>query len=166
MSNPKTDTSVLVRLKLSANRLPTKARTGVDRGRDGTVVPPLPPNRTGGFPASGFPVGGLFRQVGTLAPGPRLRRSAQAACRRHRPSASNDCSCELFRQAVKPHCRCLTLPCLASGTRGSFDCGRVSFMLPPSCPPSLHGRYTFHRYYEDSDSCSAPSSTRTGILDS
>src|SRR5207249_8710149 len=22
--------------------------------------PPLPPNRTGGFPASGFPVGGLF----------------------------------------------------------------------------------------------------------
>jgi len=24
-------------------------------------APPLPPNRTGGFPASGFPVGGPYR---------------------------------------------------------------------------------------------------------
>src|SRR5262249_8089926 len=35
---------------------------GGDRGRDGALTPPLPPNRTGGFPASGFPVGGLFRR--------------------------------------------------------------------------------------------------------
>ena len=28
-----------------------------NRGRDGVFTPPLPPNRTGGFPASGSPVG-------------------------------------------------------------------------------------------------------------
>ncbi len=28
-----------------------------DRGRDGHCRPPLPPNRTGGFPASGSPFG-------------------------------------------------------------------------------------------------------------
>ncbi len=38
-------------------------------------------------------------------------------------------------------------------------------MLPPSCPPWLHGRYSLHRYYGDSDSCPAPSSTKAGILD-
>ncbi|MEY2410730.1 MAG: hypothetical protein QOF48_3400, partial [Verrucomicrobiota bacterium] len=30
-----------------------------DRGRDGGLAPPLPPNRTGGSPASGFPVSGF-----------------------------------------------------------------------------------------------------------
>src|ERR1039458_8374554 len=30
-----------------------------DRGRDEGLTSPLPPNRTGGFPASGFPVGGV-----------------------------------------------------------------------------------------------------------
>jgi len=29
------------------------------RGRDGALASPLPPNRTGGSPASGSPVGGL-----------------------------------------------------------------------------------------------------------
>lgn len=32
------------------------ALTVAHRGRDGGLAPPLPPNRTGGFPASGFPV--------------------------------------------------------------------------------------------------------------
>jgi hypothetical protein len=44
-------------------------------------------------------------------------------------------------------------------------CNCVSFTLPLSCPPWLHGRYPLHRYYGDSDSCPAPSSTRTGLLD-
>src|SRR5205823_6464092 len=72
---------------------------------------------------------------------------------------------ELSRQALDRHFRCVTLPCLASGTRGSFCCGRVSLMLPPSYPPWLHGRYSLHCYYGDSDSCPAPSSTKAGILD-
>ena len=95
----------------------------------------------------------------------RLRRSARAAWRRHRPSASIHFSCELSRQAVRPHFCFISLPCLASGTRGSCSCSRVSVMLPPSCPPWLHGRYSLHRYYGDSDSCPAPSSTKAGILD-
>src|SRR2546426_948310 len=127
--------------------------------------PPLPPNRTGGFPASGSPVGGLWAQVGTLTLWLRLRRLARAACGRHRPTASNNCSCEFSRQPCRPHLCCATLPCLARGTRGSLGCSDVALMFPPSYPPWLHGRYSLHRYYGDSDSCPAPSSTRTGILD-
>ena len=32
-------------------------------------------------------------------------------------------------------------------------------------PPWLHDHYSLHRHYGDSDSCSAPSSSRTGLLD-
>ena len=67
--------------------------------------------------------------------------------------------------SVHSHCWATSLPCLAFGTPGRFICICVSFTLPPSCPPWLHGRYSLHRYYGDSDSCPAPSSTRTGILD-
>ena len=137
------------------------------RGRDEGLTSPLPPNRTGGFPASGSPVGGLWIQIDRHAFfGPRLRRSAQGASRRHRPAASLDFSCELSRQAFDSDSCCLTLPCLAMGTRGSLCCSNLCFTPPPSCPPWLHGRYPLPRYYGDSDSCSAPSSTRTGILDS
>ena len=34
-------------------------RDAADRGRDEGLTSPLPPNRTGGFPASGFPVSGV-----------------------------------------------------------------------------------------------------------
>ena len=96
----------------------------------------------------------------------RLRRSAQAARQRHRSSALVNCSRERSRQAFGPHHCCVTLPCIAIGTCGSLICSDASLTLPPSCPPSLHGHYPLHRYYEDSDSCPAPSSSRTGILDS
>jgi len=59
-----------------------------------------------------------------------------------------------------------SLPCLARGTPGRFNCFCASLTPPPSCPPSLHGHYPLPRYYGDSDSCPAPSSTGTGILDS
>jgi len=68
--------------------------------------------------------------------------------------------------SVHSHCGGTSLPCLAKGTPGSLICSCVSFTLPPSCPLSLHGHYPLHRYHEDSDSCPAPSSTETGILDS
>ena len=68
--------------------------------------------------------------------------------------------------SVHAHFGGTSLPCLARGTPGRSNCDWASFTLPLSCPPSLHGRYPFHRYYEDSDSCPAPSSTRTGLLDS
>ena len=68
--------------------------------------------------------------------------------------------------SVHSHAGATSLPCLACGTPGSGICSCISFTLPPSCPPWLHGRYPLHRYYEDSDSCPAPSRTRAGILDS
>ena len=68
--------------------------------------------------------------------------------------------------SVQAHFWGTSLPCLAFGTPGSGICNCISFTLPPSCPPSLHGHYPLHRYYGDSDSCPAPSSTGTGLLDS
>src|SRR5438552_4279532 len=70
--------------------------------------------------------------------------------------------------SVHAHWGATSLPCLAfvRGTPGSLICNCVSFTLPLSCPPWLHGHYPLHSYYGDSDSCSAPSSTRTGLLGS
>ena len=68
--------------------------------------------------------------------------------------------------SVHPHRGGTSLPCLAFGTPGRFICICISFTLSPSCPPWLHGHYPFHCYYGDSDSCPAPSSTRSGILGS
>src|SRR5207253_2248322 len=67
--------------------------------------------------------------------------------------------------SVYAQCGATSLPCLASGTPGRVCCGSVAFTFPPCCRPWLHDRYSLHRYYGDSDSCPAPSSTRTGILD-
>jgi len=52
-----------------------------------------------------------------------------------------------------------------AGTRVGLSSGILSFIRPPSCPPWLHGHYPLRSYYGDSDSCPAPSSTRTGLLD-
>jgi len=68
--------------------------------------------------------------------------------------------------SVHSHWGGTSLPCLASGTPGSLICSCVSFTLPLSCPPSLHGRYPLLGYYEDSDFCPALFGTRTGILGS
>ena len=139
----------------------------LDRGRNEGLTSPLPPNRTGGFPASGFPVGGLVSEIGARLPRVRLRRSLPVAPAKHRSSASLVFgSCELFQHAFDPQPRFVALPCVARGTRGSCVCSSVSLLLPPPYPPSLHDRYSLPRYYEDSDSCPAPSSARTGILDS
>src|SRR5207253_5023556 len=67
--------------------------------------------------------------------------------------------------SVYAQCGATSLPCLASGTPGRVCCGSVAFTFPPCCRPWLHDRYSLHRYYGDSDSCPAPSSTRTGLLD-
>src|SRR5258708_3895488 len=58
--------------------------------------------------------------------------------------------------SVHAHWGATSLPCLARGTPGRLSCFGLSFTLSPSCPPSLHGRYSLHRYYGDSDSCAAP----------
>lgn len=68
--------------------------------------------------------------------------------------------------SVHSHFGGTSLPCLAVGTPGSLNCSCLSFTLPPSCPPSLHGHYPLLGYYEDSDFCPAPFCTWTGILGS
>ena len=67
--------------------------------------------------------------------------------------------------SVQPHFGGTSLPCLACGTPGRVICSCVSFTPSPSCPPWLHDHYSLPRYYGDSDSCSAPSSTSAGLLD-
>src|SRR6266446_4281190 len=148
-------------LKRPKGRAPWR---GIDRGRDGPkATPPSKPDRR--FSRIRLSSWWSLLQNRHALPWLRLRRSARAAWRRHRPTASIHFSCELFRYAFCPHFRFISLPCLANGTCGSCSCGHVSVLLPPSCPPWLHGRYSLHRYYGDSDSCPAPSSTKAGILD-
>ena len=61
--------------------------------------------------------------------------------------------------SVHAHWGATSLPCLARGTPGRFNCIVVSFTPSLSCPPWLHGHYPLPRYYGDSDSCSARSGT-------
>jgi len=152
--------------------------TAMDRGRDEESTPPLPPNRTGDFLAYGSPVSGHLCERWLLWPGLRLRRLARVPRSRHLAISMDPLPplIPLSRVAnmrsvhttssVHSHRGATSLPCLAFGTPGSFICSCVSFTLPPSYPPSLHGHYPLRRYYEDSDSCPAPFSTKTGILDS
>ncbi len=49
--------------------------------------------------------------------------------------------------SVQSHLWGTSLPCLAFGTPGSLICDCVSFTLPPSCPPWLHGHYPLRSYY-------------------
>ena len=106
-----------------------------------------------------------------------LRRSAQVRRRKHSAIAGDHLPplIPLSRVAnirsvhtlasVHAHCGATSLPCLALGTPGRSSCPGVSFTFPPSYPPWLHGRYPLLRYDGGSDSCPAPSRTRTGILD-
>ena len=59
--------------------------------------------------------------------------------------------------SVRSHCGGTSLPCLARGTPGRFNCS-VWFIAPsPSCPPfTLSCFHRRLRYYEDSDSYAAP----------
>src|SRR6185436_18338130 len=62
--------------------------TAVDRGRNKGLTLPLPPNRTGGFPASGFPVSGLMESW-PLGFELRLRRLTRMRRNRHLATADD-----------------------------------------------------------------------------
>ena len=82
-------------------------------------------------------------------------RSIRCAVVRHRLAASPRLALASFsnKQSIgRPAC-CSAL--LSHRHSRQFDCGPAFIMLPPSYPPWLHGRYSLHRYYEDSDSCPA-----------
>ena len=95
---------------------------------------PLPPNRTGGSPASGSPVGG---------------RSVE----RERLFASSPSSPVRRSVSTKPMALGGLHHWLAlAGTRVGFFSVFRTCALPPSCVPSLHGHYPLQRYYGRSDS--------------
>src|SRR5437867_2388634 len=111
---------------------PTKA-PAVDRGRDGALAPPLPPNRTGGFPASGSPVDGVSARESALF----ARFPRPPSVRQSHPS----------HMILAESSAAQPLRALAAVHLLSF--GPASFHLPAL--PSLHDRYSFHRYYGCSD---------------
>ena len=105
----------------------------VDRGRDGALAPPLPPNRTGGFPASGSPVDGVSARESALF----ARFPRPPSVRQSHPS----------HMILAESSAAQPLRALAAVQLLSF--GPASFHLPAL--PSLHDRYSFHRYYGCSD---------------
>jgi len=121
---------------------------------------------------------GLISEHWPLLHGLRLRRLARDPRSRHwaisddhlppliPPSRVANMRSVHTTASVHSHWGGTSLPCLAFGTPVSSICSCVSFTLPLSCPPWLHGHYPFHRYYGDSDSCPAPFNTRAGILGS
>ena len=105
------------------------------------LTPPLPPNRTGGSPASGFPVSGCSlerERFFTSSPSTPVRRSVPPKQLHSVDSTAGE-----------------PLRALALVFFSVF----LSCALPPSCVPSLHGHYPLLCYYERSDS--RPSGART-----
>ena len=83
-----------------------------DRGRDEGLTSPLPPNWTGGFPASSFPVSGVSARCVPLLP--RTRNSGQTC---------GACQVNFARR--------VSLRCIASRAQASV-------CLPFFCPSSCH----------------------------
>ena len=87
-----------------------------------------------------------FRSVGSLSRRTTLFAwSPQMAVRHSAPSKSIALGRFHHRLAL-------------AGTRVGLSSGILSFIRPPSCVPSLHGRYPLRRYYERSDSVPGGSS--------
>ena len=120
-----------------------------DEGRRSAARSPSLPNRTGGSPASGFPVGS--RRWAGLGSGPEVfggnTPAAQSIRTRSpsygRPTASGRALARRFfaaptRSALRHYV-------------GPRELAVVRHLALPSYVPSLHGRYSLLRYYERSD---------------
>jgi hypothetical protein len=145
---------------------------GVGKG----CCPPRPPNRTGGFPASGSPVGGCLigsvsQHAGrVIANSPASAKKALASLDAVTSadtmrSIERSASAHKHRQPVRASAPCLAL----AGTRGALCAGsvfRASTSLP--CLPSARlcftrlSRPSPQRYYAGCDSCPARTH-RTGL---
>jgi hypothetical protein len=107
------------------------------------------PNRTGGSPASGFPVHGLDGLAQALDSRLRMSRTSRAGLQPRSP-VSQAVHCPF---AVEPQARCSEAAERKALRHYSTPC-EMRFQrrrTPCSCPPSLHGRYPLPSYYEDSD---------------
>src|SRR6266404_4781408 len=114
-------------LTLAATKKP---RNSQDRGRERRLVSlPLPPNRTGGFPASGSPVSGSPRR-GLMRVQGRQREHSMHFDEHQHPFGQSD-----GLTAGVP-------VCLAHlGTRTGVAVIVLRYSNPPSCTPLLHLRY-------------------------
>jgi len=126
------------------------------------LAPPLPPNRTGGFPASGSPVSGvsvrltigtgamfqtkqpLRRKPAVLVVGPLC--SSRVSMR----SVHTECSTHHQRSRMSAACGGEVTPATAAARLVSSFV--IDFTPPLPCVPSLHGHYPVPRYYGRSDS--------------
>ena len=110
---------------------------------------PSLPNRTGGSPASGFPVGsrrwagsgGSSEMFGGNSPAAQSLQTRSPSY--GRPTASRQSSAKRF--AATP-----TRTALRHYV-GPREMASVRLLALPSYVPSLHDRYSFHRYYGRSD---------------
>ena len=107
------------------------------------------PNRTGGSPASGFPVHGLDGLAQALDSRFRLRRTSRAGLQPRSPVAQ----AVHCRFAVSPQARFSGAAERTALRHYSAPCemGYQRRPTPRPCPPWLHGRYPLPSYYEDSD---------------
>ena len=174
---------------LSSLRPGIGSRFRIGVGRADWSRLPLPPNRTGGFPASGSPVDGLtFMRVDRPKHGrspdctaPVRRRRCCASVIQAKPLASFHSRDESRQQARCPDTRFGHLPQrVESGRSGLLSqrhCRRCVFRLSGHCafhlPASLRspGVTRLRRYYGRSDSCPAAPclaarfrSARTGLF--
>ena len=97
---------------------------------------PRPPNRTGGFPAYGSPVGGFFIETVSL-----IARRCEARTARHSrstpltPLPSADSMRSVHTPAsIQAQLRLISAPCLASSALPVLLCPGMVFTHPPSCP--------------------------------
>src|SRR5436190_19322413 len=151
-----------------------------DRGREG-LTPPRPPNRTGGFPSYGSPVGSSL--IGSVWQSAKLCKRAARLERRGRwpPEMEPKIFCDAVTSAdimravqikASTHNQVrASTPCIAlAGTDGAFSASFWSIPHPPSYPAFPRCGFafrTFHgsspqRYYAGSDSCRA-SHNATGL---
>ena len=136
-----------------------------------SYCPPRPPNRTGGFPAYGSPVGGFLIGVVSLLPsgvkcepfgireGGNCPFNAVASADSMRSVHTSASAHAQFRWVG------VSAPCLATSALAVLLCPGMVFAHPPSCPafprtgfasPSFRGPCTRpQRYYAGSDSCCA-----------
>src|SRR5713101_3887307 len=151
-----------------------------DRGREG-LTPPRPPNRTGGFPAYGSPVGSFF--IESVSQSARPCKASNPACAKEAlthvsaPTISSDAvtSADTMRtvqiKASTLYQARASAPCVAlAGIDGAFCASFRSIPHPPSYPAFPRCGFalrTFRgssplRYYAGSDSCRA-SHNATGL---
>ena len=113
--------------------------------------PPRPPNRAGGFPAHGSPVGGFL--IGGVSRLARLgtRRTARPPQRRHYlPPSTPFTSADTIRSVqieASTHDQSppVSAPCLAlAGTVGAAICLSLSVTFPPSCPAFPRRGFALH----------------------